>query len=229
MARSFINKMIKENQLIIKEVRGMENFIPLEKQGAIITCNHFNAFDNFAVYKVLENHIKHRELYKVIKEGNYTNFPGLFGTFFRNCNTLPLSSSYAVMKEFMAGVKVLLERGEKILIYPEQCMWWNYRKPRPLTPGAFRFAAENNVPVIPLFITMKDSDFTGADGFPVQEYTVHILSPLYPLENGNLKEKTEDLKNRNYEAWKKVYEETYGLPLTYTCDENTSLSAAEKA
>lgn len=224
MARAFIKKMIKEKQLIIKEVRGMENFLPLEKQGAIITCNHFNAFDNFAVYKVLEKHIKHRELYKVIREGNYTNFPGLFGTFFRNCNTLPLSSSFAVMKEFMAGVKVLLDRGEKILIYPEQCMWWNYRKPRPLTPGAFRFAVENNVPVIPLFITMNDSEAIGADGFPIQEYTVHILPAIYPMETGSSREKTEDLKNRNYEAWKKVYEETYGIPLTYSCD-----SAAEKS
>ncbi len=31
-------------------------------------------------------------------------------------------------------------------------------------------AARNNVPIIPIFITMKDSDIIGDDGFPVQEY-----------------------------------------------------------
>ena len=34
--------------MIIKDVVGIENFKNLE-QGAIITCNHFNAFDSFAI------------------------------------------------------------------------------------------------------------------------------------------------------------------------------------
>ena len=42
-------------------------------------------------------------------------------------------------------------------------MWWNYRKPRPVTPGAYRFAVNNNVPVLPMFITLKDTDKIGAD------------------------------------------------------------------
>ena len=63
-------------------------------------------------------------------------------------------------------MKILLERGEKVLVYAEQGMWWNYRKPRPLTAGAFKFAAESKVPVLPIFITMSDSDKIGGDGFP---------------------------------------------------------------
>jgi len=43
-------------------------------------------------------------------------------------------------------------------------MWWNYRKPKPLKPGAYTFAAKNHVPVLPCFITMKDSDIMGEDG-----------------------------------------------------------------
>jgi hypothetical protein len=31
----------------------------------------------------------------------------------------------------------------------------------------------------------------------------------------------QEMKNKNYEVWKKVYEEAYGIPLTYTCDEKT--------
>ena len=28
-------------------------------------------------------------------------------------------------------------------------MWWNYRKPKPLQDGAYRFATKHNVPIIP--------------------------------------------------------------------------------
>ena len=70
LARAFINKMLKTKQMIIKDVVGIENFIKIKNTGAIITCNHFNAFDNFAVYKAIENHVYHRELKKVIREGD---------------------------------------------------------------------------------------------------------------------------------------------------------------
>ena len=41
-------------------------------------------------------------------------------------------------------------------------------------------AARNNVPVLPCFITMKDSDVKGDDGYYFQEYTIHISPPIYP-------------------------------------------------
>lgn len=214
-ARNHIKKLMKNKQLIIKETIGMENYLPLEKKGAVITCNHFNAFDNFAIYKVLEKHIHKRELYKVCREGNFTSFPGLYGWFFRNCNTLPLSSNVGTMKKFLSAVKTLLARNEKILIYPEQGMWWNYRKPRPTEPGAYKIAAMNKVPIIPLFITMNDSELIGGDGFPIQEYTVHILPAIYPKEDAGVKENCEYLQKENYKVCKEVYEKVYGIPLVY--------------
>ena len=95
-------------------------------------------------------------------------------------------------------------------------MWWNYRKPRPLKNGAFHLAARSLVPVIPIFITMKDSDIIGEDGFPVQEYYIHIEKAIYPDLSLSEKENVKLLKNKNYEVWKNVYEEFYGEPLTYT-------------
>lgn len=217
-ARHFINKMIRTKQLIIKEVIGMENYLEHKNEGCILTCNHFNAFDNFAVYKVIEKNVRKKELYRVIREGNFTSFPGLYGLFFRHCNTLPLSSNIHCMKLFMEAVSFYLKRGEKILIYPEQGMWWNYRKPRPMVNGAFRFAAQNKAPVIPFFITMNDSDIIGADGFPVQEYTVHISKAIYPKPELNLHENCEYLKEENYRIWKEIYETTYGIPLQYATE-----------
>lgn len=219
LARNFINSLLRKKIMILKEVKGLENYVEMKRKGAIITCNHFNAMDNFAVYKAIEKHVYHRELVKVCREGNYTNFPGFYGFLFKHCNTLPLSSVASTMKNFMHAVKTYLEQGRQILIYPEQAMWWNYRKPRPLTSGAFKMAAENNVPVIPFFITMRDSDIVDSDGFFVQEYTVNILKPIFPKEELSVRQNAEFMKNENYSAWKKVYEEFYGIPLVYSEEE----------
>lgn len=210
----FFDKMIANGQLVIKEVRGIENFASVEG-GRIVTCNHFSVGDNYAVWVALRDHMNGKMLYKVIREGNYTNPPKPFGLFMKHCNTLPLSSQTSTMVKFMRAVKVLLERGETILIYPEQSMWWNYRKPKPLQDGAFTLAVRNNTPIVPIFITMEDSDTLDADGFFVQEYTLHILPAIYPdrsISNAQAKEK---MKKENYEAWVKVYEDFYQIPLTY--------------
>ena len=204
----FFDKMIAEKQLIIKEVRGIENFTAVPG-GKIVTCNHFSVCDNYAVWVALRDYMNGKLLYKVIREGNYTNPPKPFGLFMRHCNTLPLSSQKATMVKFMKSFAALLQRGETILIYPEQGMWWNYRKPRPMQDGAFSLAVRNDTPVVPVFITMEDSDILDPDGFFVQEYTIHILPAISAIAA------KKDMKQRNYEAWVKVYEEFYQKPLIY--------------
>ena len=215
-AERLVNGLLRDNKLIIKEVKGLEILRNIDS-GAIITCNHFNPFDSFTVEKVfrMAGQDKKRKMFKVIREGNYTNFSGLHGFFFRNCDTLPLSSNTQTMKEFIKAIDVILKRGDFILIYPEQSMWWNYRKPKPLKNGAFNFAARSNVPVIPIFITMEDSDIIGEDGFPIQAYTVNIGEPIYPNNELPEKEKITEMREKNYEVWKKTYEDFYGIPLEY--------------
>ena len=214
-AINFYEKKIKKGEFVIKDIKGIENYLAVNS-GAIITCNHFSVYDNYAIYRAIRNYLpKGHQLYKVIREGNYTNFKGLFGFFFRHCNVLPLSSNKETMKNFLHAVDTLLTRGEKILIYPEQAMWWNYKKPRPMKNGAFRFAVKNNVPVIPAFITMEDTDKLDGDGFKIQAYTIWFLPAIYPKPDLNEKQNAEYLKNENYFALKNLYESVYKIPLTY--------------
>ena len=210
----FFDKMIANKQLIIKEVRGIENFTAVEG-GRIVTCNHFSVGDNYAVWVALRDHMDGKFLYKVIREGNYTNPPKPFGLFMRHCNTLPLSSQRATMVKFMKAFAELLRRGETILIYPEQGMWWNYKKPRPMQDGAFSIAVRNKAPIVPIFITMEDSDVIDPDGFPVQEYTLHIMPAIYPNPTLSLREAKEDMRKKNYDAWVQVYEQFYDKKLVY--------------
>lgn len=217
MGEKYLKDLIKNKKLIIKDIKGLENLENV-KTGAMITCNHFNPNDFLTIEQVFRktNQIKTKKLYKVIREGNYTNFPGFPGFLFRNGDTLPLSTNTSTMIEFMKAVDTILQRGDFILIYPEQSMWWNYRKPKPLKIGAYKLAAKNNVPVIPIFITMEDSEVKGDDGYPVQEYTVNIAKPIYPDGNLSIKENTEKMKEKNAKVWKEIYEDFYKIPLEYT-------------
>ncbi|MGN0819977.1 MAG: lysophospholipid acyltransferase family protein [Christensenellaceae bacterium] len=217
-ARRYFDGCIKRGELVIEDVKGMENYLAVKDKGVVITCNHFSIYDHYAIYKTLQKELGKRCLYKIIREGNYTSMTGLFGFFFRHCNTLPLSENYSVMKEMLSGVKLLLERGEKILIYPEQAMWWNYKKPRPLKQGAFRFSVMNNAPVLPMFITMRETDKLDGSGFNILAYTVHILPAIYPDESLKLKERDKAMAKQNYRMWKEIYESTYGEELTYTTE-----------
>ena len=216
LALGFFKELLRKNQLVIKEINGVENLNEIDS-GAIITCNHFNPLDVFAVETVFRtSKHKGKTLYKVIREGNYTNFPGFYGYLFRNSNTLPLATSTKAMIEFVNAVETLLSEKNFILIYPEQSLWWNYRKPRPLKNGAFKFAAKNNVPVIPMFITMKNSDIIGNDGFPILEYYINIEKPIYPKEGLSVKEAAISMREENANIWKNIYESFYKKPLEYT-------------
>lgn len=219
IAHWFVGVLVQKKQFVLKDIEGIEHLKNLDS-GAIITCNHFNAFDSFAMQLVYEKAgQRRRKLFRVISEANYTAFPGFYGFLMRNCNTLPLSSNRLTMKKFLLAVNRILQNGHFILVYPEQSMWWNYRKPKPLKKGAFAFAAANKVPVLPCFITMEDTDVMDADGYPVQAYTVHVAPPIYPEKDKNKTENTMLMMQKNYEVWKEIYEETYKTPLSYTCDE----------
>lgn len=218
VGRNHFEKMMKRGDVVLKEIRGNENLEAIKGRGALVTCNHFNAFDNYAVYKSLIPGLEGRMLYKIIREGNYTSFGGFYGYLFRHCNTLPLSSSLKGIKALNNAMTELFARGEKILIYPEQGMWYNYRKPRPLKLGAFRFAVKNQVPVLPIFITLEDTDRYDADGLPIQAYTVNILPAIYPDSTLSTREDSERMCRENYKLWKETYESFYGKKLEYTTD-----------
>lgn len=218
LAVRYFDKEIKKGNLIIKKVKGFENYLAVRDNGVIITCNHCNIYDNYIIFKVIQKSLGRKHLWKVIKEANYTSFPGFFGKLFRHCNTLPLSSNRDTMKKFMTAMDTLLKRNEKVLIYPEQAMWWNYKKPRPFKPGAFRFAVSSNAPVLPCFLTMENSDKRAPDGSFYQEYTLHIFPAIYGDSNLSEKENAKLMADKNYELWKTCYETTYNQKLTYLCN-----------
>lgn len=208
--------MEMRKDVIVHPAQGLEHLAGVK--GAVITCNHFSPMDSFLMTRVFDASKRPGRMYRVIREGNYTSFPGFFGFMMRHCDTMPLSSDLRTMKKFLRGVERVLSEGNCLLIYPEQSMWWNYRKPKPLKSGAFDIAVKNGVPVVPCFITMADTQKLDADGYPVQEYTPHVGAPIYVPEGMGKRQAREYLRTQVEKFNHDTYTRVYGKPATYGTD-----------
>ena len=195
--------------------------------GAVFTSNHFAPFENLCVREASRLVPGKHRFFCVIREGNYA-MEGLFGFLLRNCDTLPLSSCLHTMANFNRAVTDYLKEGAHILIYPEQAMWYRYRKPRPYRIGAFHIAAKSGVPVVPCFMTSVDREELDGDGFPRRSYTLHVLPPIYPDADKSAKENAAWMRERNATLTRETYERVYGIPLTYGDGQETGDDFAEE-
>lgn len=218
MARKIANNYTKLFNYDTKII-GLENLQEV-KTGAIITSNHFSPKDSTVIMYAM-NKIGKREHMDIVIEEENTMMTGQFGFLMNNCGTIPLSTSKLYMeKKFMPAVETLLKNKDFILIYPEEQMWYNYRKPRPLKPGAYHLAAKFNVPVIPCFTEIRTRKDYDEDGFKKLKFILHIMKPIYPDPEKTLKQNKEEMQKKDYEAKIKAYEDAYGRKLDYTFEQD---------
>ncbi|MCL1944480.1 MAG: 1-acyl-sn-glycerol-3-phosphate acyltransferase [Firmicutes bacterium] len=219
LARLFINSEIRKKVMDFdprSDIVGGENLKDI-KGGAIVTLNHVHPYDHYIPYLAFRRYFGYWKfrLFKLVKDSNYT-YPGPVGIFMRNCNTLPISEKNARLNiESMKAVSYWLNKGKKLCIFAESSLWHHYKKPRPTKQGAFLLAAKNNVPVIPCFLTMKDTSKVGKDSLIVQKFTINIMPPIYPDPNLSIKQNTLSLQEYNSKVWKECYERVYGIKLEY--------------
>lgn len=180
--------------------------------GYIVTCNHISKVDSFAVRAAVGMDIK-------FVAADFNNWKGTMGDIARNTGYLPIPAklNLSIMRKFNHAMEYFLRKKWPILIYPEQAMWHEYKKPRPLKKGAFHYAAKYRRPIVPLFITIEDKperlDAEGRVNFG--NYVIHILPPIHPRKDLDERENIEYMLQANFEAWRRCYEQTYGIPLEY--------------
>ena len=195
------------------EIVGMENIAGVDGP-ALLTCNHFNPFDT-GILRTFTRQAGRGHLWAVSQGTNFV-MPGLNGFVLRNIDVIPLIREPSYMggrfRELMAGC---FAAGRFLLIYPEQEMWFNYRKPRPGKRGAFLFSAEYKVPVIPCFIELQDLPGDLSPEFHDVRSVLHVLKPLYPDPSLSDRENSFRLCSLDYEAKVRAFEQAYDRPLTY--------------
>ena len=207
VVKPFRRKVLRD--MIKPEVYGIENAKGIKS--AVITCNHVNKFDCLALQHAFGK-LKSK-IYTVAAPFN--NMKGAFGEGMRAGGMLPLSDDPAAMRSFVAAVDWYLQHENFVVIYPEQAMWWNYKKPRVYKDGAYTFAVKNNVPIIPAFITYRPSGKVSEQGIEEMYLTVHIMEPIYPDPNLRRHDNVAQMKKKNFALCKAKYEEVYGIPLEY--------------
>ncbi len=194
-------------------IDGVENLSGIQG-GAIITSNHFNPVDSTVVRKAIY-HTFHERIYIVSQDTNLA-MTGFIGFLMNYADIIPISGSIKYMTDYFGPtVKDMLEQGKKILIYPEQEMWLNYRKPRPPKRGAFYYAAANSVPVIPCFVEIKTRPKLETEEFYKTGYVLHILPPIYSDPEKSVRDNSMQMMETDYNLKKEAYEKAYGRPLTY--------------
>lgn len=195
------------------EYEGLENLIGLE--GAVVTSNHFNPVDNTAVRKALKKGGMKR-MY-IVSQATNLAMGGWVGYLMRYCDIIPISSERSYMATtFQDLLSDKLQNGHPVLIYPEQEMWFNYRKPRTPKRGAYGFAARNNVPILPLFVEVRDLPEAETDDFWRTKFIVHVMPPIYPDPNKSVRENSIEMMEKDYRRKVAAYELAYGKKLDYT-------------
>ena len=200
------------------EIIGAENIKDIDS-GAIITSNHFNPLDILLMQKVAKE-VANRRLFIVSQETNL-EMTGMIGFFMNYSDVIPLANIINYLKrEFPKTIKNTLREKNFILIYPEQEMWFNYKKPRTLKEGAYYYAAKNNVPVISCFVEMIETDEKDNEEFNKVKYKIHILKPIYPDSKLTAKENSIIMRDIDYKQKKEAYERAYNKELKYSFEEN---------
>ena len=214
IVRKTINNFIEQfNQET--EIIGLENLENIDT-GAIITSNHFSPKDSTPILYAIKKVGMYKKFNIVIDDNNLA-MEGLFGFIMNYFNTIPVNSDKEYNeKKFMPAIEKLLKNKNFILIYPEEEMWFNYKKVRNLRPGAYHLAAKYNVPIVSCFVEMREKEGEYEDdGFNKLKFILHIMPPIYPDENKSLKENKIAMRDKDYELKKQAYEQAYGKEMTY--------------
>lgn len=208
-----VNKKYFHTKVVGREnLRGIKN--------AVFICNHVNKYDGLA----FDYAIGFRKCKIMVAEFN--NREGMLGTLMRADGILPFKPQGACIKQFTKAVNYYLTHKVPVLFFPEGSEWFCYKKPRPFANGAFHYAATNNVPVVPMFITFSLSPDEATKGFELIDdaicckkspngilyppnFTVHILPPVYPDPTKTRSQNIEEMKQLSYAAWCKVFESAY--------------------
>ena len=197
------------------EIIGLDK-IPNDLGGVLITSNHFSPLEN-TVIRHLTNKLGRKDLGIISQTSNFA-MKGLVGYLMNYADTIPISTEPRYLaRDFLSLLKErLVDKKHAILLYPEQEMWFNYRKPRPPKDGAYFFASKLNVPIVSCFVEMVDLTKDDTPEFKKVKYILHVLDVLYPDPQKSVRENTEFLSHTDYTLKKNCYESVYGKELTYT-------------
>jgi 1-acyl-sn-glycerol-3-phosphate acyltransferase len=180
---------------------------------AIVTSNHFGPTENCILRNMSWK--QHKWVMDAISQDTNFAMKGMAGFLLRYNDLIPISSDRGYMvNHFEQMLSNAFEKGHYVLMYPEQEMWWNYRKVRPPKRGAYLYAAKYNVPIISCFVEIITSEDKRAGRQAC--YRLHVLDPIYPDPSKTVKANSISMMEKDYRQKTEAYEKAYSKKLDYT-------------
>ena len=184
------------------KVKGKKNLKALKGQGAFIYSNHVAISD---VLKIQTRPFFFKKRVNIIGYSDSLSMPVV-----RNLTRalgylpLPLKGDLKNMLALTEAMDFYIKKKQFILIYPEAHIWPYYTKIRPFHSGSFNYPAKLNSPVLPIVTTWRKVWYCKK---PKQ--TIHILSPIFPLED---KDPTVNKEYLHDECLKAMVELSNSIP-----------------
>ena len=119
---------------------------------------------------------------------------------------LPIPKDITNKKHFINEVNHLLQTGNIVHVYPEVALWPYCDRIRNFKSGAFTFAVNNNVPVVPIVIKFREPKGIRKLFKKKKDVTLTVLKPIMQEQSEDRKQDIEELKNKVYEAMQKISE-----------------------
>lgn len=165
------------------------------KGGGVTICNHVHVLDCTMVACCFRTRKLHWPTLK-------TNIDiPVISTLVRLLGGIPIPRGPHALSQFSFVVKQLLDKGEMVHIYPEGILAPYYSSIRSFRRGAFAYAYDSNVPVIPMVITYREPRHALSRFFhrkPLLQ--MNILDPIYPRQEGDRREQIDLLRENCFQA-----------------------------
>ena len=124
-------------------------------------------------------------------------------------NVIPIPTNPKGLVKFKNSINELLSNDKVLHFYPEGALWPYYNKLRPFKPGAFRFARENNVPIVPICIHFRPRKGLWKILGKHPLVTVKVLEPIYPDMDIPNKKSIAKLSAETFSRMNEIIESNY--------------------
>lgn len=121
-------------------------------------------------------------------------------------HAFPIPDGISSKEKFFETISYLLDNDEAVHFYPEGSLWPYYKKLRKFKNGAFKIAAEKNVPIVPMVYKFVEPYGIRKMIKKRPFIELHVLEAVYPNNELSKRERVEDLKQRVYSNMQKKLE-----------------------
>ena len=173
------------------KVVGKAHVKALKKKGAVIVSNHIHPLDiqMISIYLFGMRPMNFLSLAR--------NMDLRVGFLLRNAGAIPIPEDHDNKKRCFEEMNRLLQDGNLLQICPEGSLSLLCNDIRPFKDGAFRFAAQNQVPLLPVTLRFEEYNKKGKK-YKHPRFTIDVSEPIYPdIPQDLIKQKAERvMRNR---------------------------------